>query len=222
MIIQNVKKKIEEDAFLIGTTLDLPRALQDLATPAYVTDHEGRVRWVNTAYIQLLGDLRGRPFVDAIAPEHRPLARTNFARKVVGKASTMFDVRVLDRRGNRLTMRVTSAPLRQADAVVGVFGIAVPLDGGSIGGDGRDSVLADLTPRQLEVLRLLSEGLETHQIAERLGIAEETARNHIRALLRAIGVHSRLEAVLTGLRSGLLDAHLTQPGQSGSDEPADQ
>ena len=68
----------------------------------------------------------------------------------------------------------------------------------------------NLTPRQLEVLRLLAEGLETPQIARRLGVAEETARNHIRALLRATGAHSRLEVVLMGFRSGVLRTELTE------------
>jgi two-component system nitrate/nitrite response regulator NarP len=71
------------------------------------------------------------------------------------------------------------------------------------------SPLDGLTPRQLEVLRLLAEGLETQQIASRLGVAEETARNHIRALLRASGAHSRLEVVLMGFRWGMLHPELS-------------
>jgi len=63
------------------------------------------------------------------------------------------------------------------------------------------------------VLRLLAEGLETPEIAKRLGVAEETARNHIRALLRATGAHSRLEAVLMGMRLGMVAPDLTDPGQ---------
>jgi len=62
----------------------------------------------------------------------------------------------------------------------------------------------ELTPRQAEVLRLLGEGLSTEAIADRLGIAVETARNHIRAVLRGLGVHSRLEAVVAGRERGLL------------------
>jgi hypothetical protein len=54
-----------------------------------------------------------------------------------------------------------------------------------------------------------------------LGIADETARNHIRALLRATGAHSRLEAVVMGMRMGVLDPHLTQPGHEGSGAAAD-
>jgi DNA-binding NarL/FixJ family response regulator len=64
--------------------------------------------------------------------------------------------------------------------------------------------LGELTPRQAEVLRLLGEGLTTEAIAVRLGIAVETLRNHIRAVLRGLNVHSRLEAVVVGRERGLL------------------
>ena len=52
-----------------------------------------------------------------------------------------------------------------------------------------------LTPRQREILQLLSDGQRVKQIAIRLHIAETTVRNHIRAILRALGVNSQLEAV---------------------------
>jgi DNA-binding NarL/FixJ family response regulator len=44
-------------------------------------------------------------------------------------------------------------------------------------------------------VRLLEHGRSTEQIAEELHLSVETVRNHIRAILRALGVHSRLEAV---------------------------
>lgn len=176
--------------------------MEDLAAPAYVIDRDGRFRWVNRAHVELFGDIRGHPFVDHVAPEHRQLARTNFARKVVGKTTTIFDLQVLDRTGSRMTLRITSAPLRQAGKVVGIFGIGVPVAQSSAPAS---SILEDLTPRQQEVLRLLAEGLETQGIARRLGVAEETARNHIRALLRATGAHSRLEVVLLAQRLGGLE-----------------
>jgi PAS domain S-box-containing protein len=93
--------------------LDLTRAMEDLAAPAYVIDRDGRFRWLNKAYIELFGDHRGRPFGDYVAPEHKQLARTNFARTVVGKTTTTFDLVVFDRGGGRLTLRITSAPLRE-------------------------------------------------------------------------------------------------------------
>jgi PAS domain S-box-containing protein len=191
-----------------NSQLDFSRAMDDLAAPACVIDREGRFSWLNRAYIELFGDRRGESFADYVAPEHRRLARTNFARKVVGKTTQIFDLSVYDRTGARITMRITSAPLRRGDEVVGIFGIGVPMPPAPAP---EGSMLDDLTPRQQEVLRLLAEGLETQAIARRLGVAEETARNHIRALLRATGAHSRLEAVLMGLRLGALDPNLARP-----------
>jgi PAS domain S-box-containing protein len=193
--------------------LDLSDAMEELAAPAYVIDREGRFRWLNRAYVELLGDLHGRPFVERVAPEHRQLARANVARKLGGKPTAIFDLAVLDRSGGRVTMRITSVPLRNGGGVVGVFGIGVPIARASAP---ERSMLDDLTPRQHEVLRLLAEGLETQEVARRLGVADETARNHIRALLRATGAHSRLEAVLMGQRLGIVGPHPSQPSHGGS------
>jgi PAS domain S-box-containing protein len=204
---------------LLTSNLDLSGALEDLAAPACIIDRDGRYRWLNRAYIELFGDRRGQPFVDAIVPEQRALARTNFARKVVGKNTLVYDLQVIDRLGDTVTLRTTSAPLRHDGEVVGVFGIGIPLDRATAS---KGTVSFDhLTPRQQEVLHLLGEGLETNDIAKRLGIADETARNHIRALLRALGAHSRLEAVVMGMRMGVLDPHLTQPGHEGSGAAAE-
>jgi PAS domain S-box-containing protein len=184
--------------------LDLSAAVEDLAAPAYVIDRDGRFSWVNRAHLELFGDLRGQPFADYVAPEHRQLARTTFTRKVAGKTTNVFDLTVVARNGDRVTLRVTSAPLRHGGNIVGIFGIGVPLKQAP---PNVRSPLERLTPRQREVLGLLAEGLDTPEIARRLGVAEETARNHIRALLRATGAHSRLEVVLMGLRYGACGEH---------------
>jgi DNA-binding NarL/FixJ family response regulator len=63
-----------------------------------------------------------------------------------------------------------------------------------------------LTPRQAEVLRLLEHGRSTTQIAHELHLSQETVRNHVRHLLRALGVNSRLEAVAVARR-----LHVEQP-----------
>jgi DNA-binding NarL/FixJ family response regulator len=62
-----------------------------------------------------------------------------------------------------------------------------------------------LTPRQLDVLRLLGEGDPARAIAAKLGLTEATVRNHIRAVLLEFGAHSQLEAVFRARRHGLLD-----------------
>ena len=193
--------------------LDLIRAMEDFAAPAYVIDLEGRFRWVNQAFVELLGDLRGRSFVDNVAPSTSSLASTNFARKMVGKTTTIFDLTIVGGTGQRLTLQISSTPLREQGKIVGVFGIGIPV---AQTATQTPSVLDDLTPRQQEVLRLLAEGLETPEIARRLGVADETARNHIRALLRTTGAHSRLEVVLLGLRQGVLGPTCRSPASSRS------
>jgi PAS domain S-box-containing protein len=59
---------------------------------------------------------------------------------------------------------------------------------------------SSLTPRQLEVLRLLANGDQAKVIAARLGLAEDTVRNHIRAILCALESHTQLEAVAKARR----------------------
>jgi DNA-binding NarL/FixJ family response regulator len=63
--------------------------------------------------------------------------------------------------------------------------------------------LAGLTPRELEVLRLLVEGRSNRQIAEQLFISGKTASVHVTNLLAKLGVHSRLEAAAMARHLGL-------------------
>jgi DNA-binding CsgD family transcriptional regulator len=53
----------------------------------------------------------------------------------------------------------------------------------------------DLTPRQIEILELLERGKNTKQISAELFIEPATTRNHVQAIMTALGAHSRLEAV---------------------------
>jgi PAS domain S-box-containing protein len=63
---------------------------------------------------------------------------------------------------------------------------------------------ACLTARESEVLRLLSAGRSTREIAETLFVSASTVRNHVHNILAKLGVHSRLEAVTVALRFGLV------------------
>jgi anti-anti-sigma factor len=69
---------------------------------------------------------------------------------------------------------------------------------------GKDQVA--LTKRQREILGLLDEGLTSKQIARRLWISPATVRNHVHAVLAALHVHSRLQAVRRARELGLLAA----------------
>jgi DNA-binding NarL/FixJ family response regulator len=58
-----------------------------------------------------------------------------------------------------------------------------------------DSIAAELTAREVEILLLLDDRLETDEIAKRLFISEHTVRSHVKGVLRKLGVSSRRDAV---------------------------
>jgi len=73
--------------------------------------------------------------------------------------------------------------------------------------DGNPSsvLLARLTDRELEVLRALSTGASTAEIARTLGITKKTLRNHISATYHKLGIYDRAQAVILAVREGLVD-----------------
>jgi DNA-binding NarL/FixJ family response regulator len=68
-----------------------------------------------------------------------------------------------------------------------------------------------LTNREVEILRLLSEGMSNRGIAEELDITLHTVRNHVQAVIRKVGAHSKLEAVSTALREGVISPPRERP-----------
>ena len=72
---------------------------------------------------------------------------------------------------------------------------------------------AGLTPRELEVLELVAEGLRNAQIAQRLVVSEKTVHHHVSAILRKLGVRTRGEASATAVRLGIA-ARPARPGTS--------
>ena len=62
---------------------------------------------------------------------------------------------------------------------------------------------ANLTPRELEVLALLGDGLTNAEIAERLFLSEKTVGHHVSAILRKLGVANRVQAVTEAARLGI-------------------
>ena len=110
------------------------------------------------------------------------------------------------RAAHATAVRLGAEPLRNALEALARRG-RLDLGGGLPTG----RALAGLTPRELEVLRLLVEGRSNRQIAEQLFISGKTASVHVTNILAKLGVHSRLEAAATARRVGL-----DQPAQEGS------
>lgn len=69
----------------------------------------------------------------------------------------------------------------------------------------RQRLIAQFTPRELDVLRLLAEGHDTAMLASRLSIAPHTVEWHVRHLIEKLGVHSKLQAVIAAARLGLIE-----------------
>ena len=188
-------------------SIDVLEGLERVGVPSYLADREGRIRWLNAEALSTFGDARGRLLSSLAAPDHAQRSREQLAKKVVGGAGrTDFQIDVIGRNGKRSTWCVSSVPVHRDRTVVGIFGVARPC--GDVlreRAEGRGAAVGSrLTPRQREVLALLADGASTTQIATTLGLAEETVRNHIRQLLRRLGVHTRLAAVAYARREGLI------------------
>jgi PAS domain S-box-containing protein len=178
---------------------DVEGALERINVPSYVIDPTGVIRWMNPAAERIVGDVCGRRFVSVVAHEESRRAREVFARNIAGKTKVRDDaVVLLDATGARVSVEISSVRLYKGHHVIGVFGQIVERS------EGTPPPHPHLTPRQSEVLALLEEGRSTAQIAAELHLQPETVRNHVRHVLRALGAHSRLEAVAVARRAHLV------------------
>jgi len=70
----------------------------------------------------------------------------------------------------------------------------------------------NLTPREIDILELVTEGLSNRDVAKRLSLSEKTVKAHLAAIFRKLGVANRTQAAMAGLAMGI--------GQSDSPAPA--
>ena len=71
-----------------------------------------------------------------------------------------------------------------------------------------DSPFSELTPRETEILGLLAEGQSNKAIARNLGISDGTVKLHVKAILRKLEVHSRVEAAVMAVEQGFSKSSL--------------
>ncbi|MBV8064007.1 MAG: helix-turn-helix domain-containing protein [Actinobacteria bacterium] len=181
---------------------DLGPALERIPIPAYLIGSDGTILWVNDDLQRLLGVRVGESVYSHVAPESREKAREMLATKRLTGKSTHYEISVLDGAGRRISVDISSVPLENGSCFVGVFGLVTPP--GRLQPKPPPALEPHLTPRQHDVLRLLGQGSSTTQIAKSLGISQETARNHVRGLLKRLRQSSRVAAVAYARAHGLL------------------
>lgn len=90
-----------------------------------------------------------------------------------------------------------------APELTGALARAIQGDSGEERASIRSNPFADLTPRELEILCLLAEGQSNKVIARNLGISDGTVKLHVKAVLRKLEVHSRVEAAVMAVEKNL-------------------
>lgn len=185
---------------------------------AFVIGADGRIVLWNRAAERILGyparEVLGRPCCDVFVgmddSGNRLCYRGCHIMTLVGLGEPVqsFDMRTRARGGRAVWVNISilSVPARPDGAcTIHLFRdvtatkelltlvherLAGPPPGGAPGSPG-----ASLSRRELEVLRLMADGLSTSAAAERLHVSRATIRNHVQNILTKLDVHSRLEAV---------------------------
>lgn len=180
---------------------DITAALEEVPLHAFVLDADATVRWQNKAARDVIGDRVGQKWAAVMTERSvrdvEEVWRTLFCS---GEPAEVTIEAVLPD-GTIERRDVSAAPLREGGSVIGVFGVGV-LAAGSSSKPLAPSELG-LTERQLEVLQLLAGGKSTEQIASELYLSKTTVRNHIAHILAALGVHTRVQAIIVASRAGL-------------------
>ncbi len=79
-------------------------------------------------------------------------------------------------------------------------------------GSGTPLALADLSTRELDVLRLIARGRSNAEIATDLILSENTIKTHVGSIFSKLGLRDRVQAVVLAYETGLVEPELTPPG----------
>ena len=195
----------------------LHKALSDAGDGALAVGPDRRILFWNRAAERLLGyapaDAVGRHACEVLEgrqPGGREACRPECQVLAAAEESLgSFDLPSRTKWGETVTINVSTLTLPprngEGPLVIHLFRDAAPGKSVSLGEDDElPGAPSTLTPRELEVLRLLAAGAYTRVASQRLGVSPATVRNHVQNLLGKLGVHSRLEAVAYATRRGLV------------------
>jgi DNA-binding NarL/FixJ family response regulator len=78
--------------------------------------------------------------------------------------------------------------------------------------DGAEDMFMPLSPREMDILQLITRGLSNKQVAVELGISHQTVKNHMTSILRKLAVNDRTQAAVYALRKGWIRLHDADDG----------
>jgi PAS domain S-box-containing protein len=207
----------------------LDESLARAGDGAFVIGGDGRIVLWNRAAEKVLGytarEVVGRPccdvFVGADDRGNRLCYQGCHVQTLVkmGEAVQSFDMRtrtkarrpvwinvsILAAPGDERTGPLTIHLFRDVTATKELLTLVHErLAGGAKTDGAAPEAAAALTRREVEILRLMMQGLNTARIADRLHVSRATVRNHVQNIFGKLGVHSRLEAVAYATRHRLL------------------
>jgi PAS domain S-box-containing protein len=208
--------------------MDLDAVAAGTGDGVCVIDGRGRITRWNAAAERLLGHARrevlGRPchevfggrdaagnrlcypgcHVRALVGRNEPVQHFDMATRTKTGKPVWLDVSILAVRGARDEESVTVQMFRDVTSAREIETLVrsrlAQAAGPSPDGNGPT---ADLTRRELQVLRLMASGTGTPAMAESLHVSRATVRNHVQNILAKLGAHSRLEAVALATRHRL-------------------
>jgi DNA-binding CsgD family transcriptional regulator len=180
---------------------DIVAALESLPVPAFTIAANETIAWQNHAAVGAIGDVVGKRYTVMVAPDSVAAVQAFFTQKRLGEAlTTEYELTMIAADGARVPVEMSTVADPHDGHFVGVFGVFRPEEDLPP----PKAPQRELTPRQAEALRLLAHGRSTAQMADAMGVSVDTVRNHVRDLLKRLGVHSRLEAVVRARELDLL------------------
>jgi PAS domain S-box-containing protein len=220
IICRNVAERVTIDNQLAATEQMWTDIYDIVREGVLVLDAAALIISANQPAADLLGsattDLVGRHIDELLrTPEHR-FGQTTGADIVryLGRREHRRVVDVVSPTGQTRVLRAYAMRLPHSNGDTPGAHTAVVIDadqrsGGKVAAGGPPLVelsLQDvLSPREIEVLRLLTQGLDVRAVSSHLGISIHTTRNYVKSVLHKLDVRTQLQAVVIAIRYGLLD-----------------